>query len=169
MSKATPDEVYSDYGRAMFTAQLIEQDVENFAWALLRKDGEAGRKQRDWLEGQTLGAIWRSIDSACRDADEVWAGNIKVFIRTRNYLAHHFYLDAKEFTTDDMVCAAAIDYLRDFDKTCAVAAYHLRLLIEALDIRIAARFPMSVERSLAARKGVDETTTISFRSFSGYA
>ena len=147
----------------MAAAQRLEQDVENFAWALLKRSGEADRKERDWLEGRTLGEIWKRVERICRETDDVWTGNVRVFVRFRNYLTHHFFLDAFKAGESEEQCAAALTYLDEFDDACVVAGYHLRLLIDALGVSGAARFPISVERGLAERRGIDADTAISFR------
>lgn len=169
MTAPTMDDVFLRFGRVMCGAQRIEQDVENFAWALLKQRGEANRRERDWLEGRTLGEIWRRIDGDCRAADDIWAGNIKVFVRRRNYMSHHFFLDAAPIEAADEMIASALTYLDEFDYACAIASYHLRLLIDAMSVDVAARFPLSVEEKLARQRGIDADTTISFRSYTPHA
>ncbi|MBB37210.1 MAG: hypothetical protein CME88_17195 [Hirschia sp.] len=169
MPIAATDDVFLEYGKAMFEAQSVEQSIENFAWAMLKARGEGSRSKRDWLEGQTVGAIWRLVEPECREHDEVWTGNIKVFVRLRNYVAHHFFLDAAEMVNNPELAGQALTYLRDFETACAISNYHLRLLIDAIGLNLAARFPISVEHSLAKQRGIDADTVLTFRSFKANA
>ena len=66
MPIAATDDVFLEYGKAMFEAQSVEQSIENFAWAMLKARGEGSRSKRDWLEGQTIVATNGALHDTLR-------------------------------------------------------------------------------------------------------
>ena len=74
---------------------------------MLRQDGLDTRAMRQSLEGESLGALFRRIETRARDADEVWAGNVRVLIRWRNYMAHRFFIDASDLIQPGTDCERA--------------------------------------------------------------
>ncbi|MEM6627997.1 MAG: hypothetical protein AAF719_14975 [Pseudomonadota bacterium] len=162
----TADEVFAKYGEAMFRAQVLELSMGNFVIAVLDAEGQAlDAKGRQILEADTLGARLKRIEPYIIDEHPLWAGNLRHYIRYRNYLAHRFFLDAGGLQEDEGVRDASFQYLREFERATALASYHMHLLSRALRLPLAPRFGDKIEASMAAAAGVDADTLLKFRRF----
>ena len=159
------DEVFKRYGAAMFRAQCLEQEVENLIWAELKATGAGSRLDRQEVEKQTLGGLWRRVEGKFSEIDPVWASSLKTFIRYRNYMAHHLFVDAAEAMADAELFQSVLDYVDGFEKACGVASYHLHLLAEAAELTIAKRFSGRLEEAMAQKSGITPDTEIRFRRF----
>ncbi len=163
ISHHSEQNVFSRYGEACFRAQHVEQAIENTVWACLKRSGSDGRVQRDKLEGESLGAVFRRVETVFKEIDPVWAGNIRVFVRFRNYISHAFFVDFAAFETNEKLASQALIVLSEFEKACAVASYHLRLISDELGLVSAARFTRDAEDQLARANGVTSDAVLKFK------
>ena len=159
------DQVFIKYGQAMFRAQALEQDIENFVWAIQKKSGPASRSIRNQMEKESLGTLWKRVSNECREIDPVWSGNIQVFTRLRNYLTHRFFIAASGLMDDEYTARRAVSYLENFERCCAIANFHLFLLAQASDVTLAGRFSAKLEQDIARSRKIDESTAIGFEEF----
>ena len=131
----------------------------------MKASGAGSRSDRREVEKETLGGLWRRVESGFSEIDPLWASTLKNFIRYRNYLAHHLFVDAAEAMADKAGSERVLAYLDEFELVCSTAGYHLHLLAEAADLNIAKRYSSRMEEVLAEKSGITPDTEIRFRRF----